>query len=178
MNEYWKDIPGYENIYQASSFGRIRTKEGKTTFTKRHGIRHWNQRVLKQKSDKQGYKRVELWKNGEHKTRTVHQLVALTFLDNPSRKPLINHKDCNPSNNSIDNIEWATYRENLIHAYENKLNQEPITTILINKKTGKKNRFISMAEASRFLNKNNGYISCVLKRGKTEIENYFIVSND
>lgn len=175
MDEYWKDIPGYENIYQASNFGRIRSKEGKTTFTKRHGIRRWHQRILKPKVDKQGYKRVELWKNGEHKTITVHRLVAITFLDNPNNKPLINHKDCNPSNNYIGNIEWSTYRENLLHAYENKLNQEPIGTILIDKKTGEKLSFISMSEASRFLNRSNGYISGVLSRGKKETENHLIV---
>ena len=44
--EMWKDIPNYEGIYQASTFGRIRTCEGKTTYTKRHGIRHWKQRIL------------------------------------------------------------------------------------------------------------------------------------
>ena len=68
MEEIWKAIPNYEGIYEASSFGRIRTCEGKTTFTKRHGIRHWKQRILKPKGETYatGY-RVSLWKNRKKK---------------------------------------------------------------------------------------------------------------
>ena len=78
--EEWKEIPGYEKLYEASTYGNIRTCEGKVTRTERHGERLWKQRVLKQKTDKGGYKRVSLWKDGRGKTHLVHRLVSSTFL--------------------------------------------------------------------------------------------------
>ncbi|MDN6735933.1 MAG: NUMOD4 motif-containing HNH endonuclease [Tetragenococcus koreensis] len=174
MEEIWKNIPGYEGIYEASNLGRIRTHKNKITFTEKHGRRRWKQRILKQKTDKNGYKRVELWKDGQHKTRIVHQLVAITFLPNRENKPLINHKDCNPSNNHIDNLEWATYSENLIHAYVNGLNKEAVRIMLVNKNNGKEKTFLSMSQASRFLGKGHGYISSACKKGKKEVEDYQI----
>ncbi|HAK1315121.1 TPA: HNH endonuclease, partial [Listeria monocytogenes] len=97
--EIWKDVPGYELIYQASNEGNIRTHEEKTTFSSKHGKRRWKQRILKQKQDKGGYKRVSLWKNGNSKDYLVHRIIALTFIPQIPNKTLINHKDCNPSNN-------------------------------------------------------------------------------
>ena len=78
-NEVWKDIPGYEDIYQASNYGRIRSSEGKTTYSRKHGVRHWKSRVLKLKVDNQFSKRVSLWKDGKQKDFLVHRLVAATF---------------------------------------------------------------------------------------------------
>lgn len=63
--ETWKDVVGYEGIYEVSDAGKIRTKLGKTTHTEKHGIRTWKQRELKLKTDKLGYKRVSLFKDGK-----------------------------------------------------------------------------------------------------------------
>lgn len=67
-NEIWKDVVGYEGIYEVSNYGRVRTHKDKTTYTQRHGIRHWKQRILKEKSRTNRDVRISLWKMVEVKT--------------------------------------------------------------------------------------------------------------
>lgn len=172
--ENWKDIVGYEGIYQVSDEGRVRTVQGKTTHSTFHGSRIWNERILKQKTDKYGYKRVSLWKNKKPKDFLVHRLVALAFIPKPIGKEIINHKDCNVINNYIDNLEWCTYAENLQHAYENGLNKSCKNVILTNKITGESHEFISMSKASKFLGNAHGYVSGLIKKGKYETKEYKI----
>ena len=174
MDEIWKSIHEYENIYEVSNLGRVRTAEGKTTESMRHGTRHWKQRVLKQKIDKNGYKRVTLWKNKKSKDFLVHRLVALNFLPKLKGKEFVNHIDGTPSNNRVENLEWCTSRENLIHAFVNKLNQSPDPIILFDRINNKTLYFYSKAEASRFLDRNPGYVSGLLKQKKSEVDNYEI----
>jgi hypothetical protein len=95
----WKDVVAYVGIYEVSNNGQVRTKEGKTTYTKRHGIRNWKQRVLKQRSGKDNSCRVNLWKDGTEKTFLVHRLVAKSFIPKVIDKDFINHKDGNRLNN-------------------------------------------------------------------------------
>lgn len=172
--EIWKDVTGYEGIYEVSNTGKVRTKEGKTTFSSLHGKRVWKSRELKQKTDKDGYKRVELYKDKNHKTALVHRLVAIEFCQKSDSKNLVNHKDGNPSNNNADNLEWCDHKHNLMHAYLTGLNKAPIKVSLTNKSAGFQKEFYSMAEASRFLGRNQGYISGVLKRGRNEADGYII----
>jgi hypothetical protein len=170
----WKPVVGYEGIYEVSDNGDIRTSDGKTTYTEKHGIRHWSQRVLKQKTDKYGYKRVTLYKDGKPKDFLVHRLVAEVFCEKQDDKPIINHIDGKPDNNIADNLEWCDYRHNLIHAFKNGMNKSPNKTVLTNKLTGEKLEFISMAEASQFIGCNKGYISSLVKRGKNETKEWII----
>ena len=172
--EEWKEIPGYEKLYEASTYGNIRTCEGKVTRTERHGERLWKQRVLKQKTDKGGYKRVSLWKDGTEKTHLVHRLVSSTFLQEAEGKRLINHKDANPSNNTVNNLEWCNHYENLMHAYENNLNQAAKKTVLTNKVTGEIHFFLSQTAASKFLGKHHGFIHEKIKKEIFEYEDYLI----
>ncbi len=101
--QIWKDIPGYEGKYQVSNTGRVRSLNyngtGKT-------------KVMKPSTNKLGYKRINLCKDGKKKKYSVHRLVALTFIPNPNNYPIINHKDENPSNNYYKNLEWCTYEYN------------------------------------------------------------------
>lgn len=168
MEEIWKDVVDYKNIYEVSNFGNIRSKEGKVTYSDLHGKRVWKQRILKQKTDKDGYKRVELWKNKKQKTWLVHRLVANAFLQKEDGKDIINHIDGQPSNNNVSNLEWCNYQENLIHAFKNDLNQMPNQIILLDSETKTPIFFKSETDASKFLGKNHGYISSVLKRRKTK----------
>ncbi|MCH4169550.1 MAG: NUMOD4 motif-containing HNH endonuclease [Streptococcaceae bacterium] len=172
--EKWKDLPGYEGIYQVSNLGNVRTSKDKITFSKLHGERHWKQRILKPKTDKNGYKRVSLWKDGKEKTSLVHRLVAIAFLSKINGKDYINHIDGNPSNNNVANLEWCNHHDNLLHAFKNRLNQSPDPIVLFNKLDGKTHFFYSKSKASEFLGRNKGYISNCLKRGKTSVENYEI----
>ena len=171
MEEIWKDIPYYEGLYQASTFGRIRTCEGKTTFTKRHGIRHWKKRILKYKGvSKPGY-RVILWKNGKPQSWLVSRLVAMTFLGESDLT--VNHIDGNRLNNHIENLEWLPLKDGVRHRFKIGLyskNCKPIR--LINKETNETQDFRSMQEASKYMNKNYFYLYNHIKRGKWENEQY------
>ena len=168
MEEIWKSIPGYEGLYEASSLGRIRTAEGKTTSSARYPVRVWKQRVLKQKvfirkSGKQEY-RVCLWKDGNARYYLVARLIAMTFLDMPFDKLTVNHINGNPSDNSAENLEWCTAKENIQHGFKTglyKANQKPV--VLMRGETGI--YFPSMSEADRFLGRSEGYTSEVLARG-------------
>lgn len=174
MDQIWKPVVGYEGIYEISSCGFVRTVEGKTTHSARHGERVWKQRTLKQKTDKNGYKRVALWKDKQPKTFLVHRLVGEAFLEKDESRLLINHKDCDPSNNTVENLEWCNHKENLIHAYKNRLNQEPDPVVLVDLSDGNSYFFISKSEASRFLGRNSGYVSGCIKKGKRQIDQYEI----
>lgn len=95
MVEEWKDVVGYEGIYEVSNRGRVRTHKNKTTYTIKHGIRHWKQRILKEKAKNNRDVRVSLWKGGKRKDYLVHRLVAEAFIPNPANKPTVNHIDGN-----------------------------------------------------------------------------------
>lgn len=100
-DEIWVNIIGYEGIYQVSNLGRIRS----VTETKRTGKGHTG-RILKQFKVK-GYMKVHLSLNGIDKHKSVHRLVAEAFIENPCSLPQVNHKDENPENNRVDNLEWC-----------------------------------------------------------------------
>ena len=100
--EVWKDIKGFEEKYQISTWGRIRNiKTGK---------------IIKPYKNNKGYLKVSLYKNGEYVKKRVNRLVALAFIENPYGLPMVNHKDGNKENNSITNLEWTTDEYNKIHA--------------------------------------------------------------
>ena len=101
MSENWKAIPGYEGLYEASTLGRIRTAEGKTTSSRRFFKRVWKQRILKGRA-------VSLWKDGKEKDWLVARLVAMTWIDGYCEGMTVNHKDRNRFNNNIDNLEWLS----------------------------------------------------------------------
>lgn len=96
----WKDVKGYENLYQVSNDGLVRTSH--------KGL--WE--ILSAGRTKHGYYNVLLHKDGKRKNERVHRLVASAFIPNPNNYPYINHKDENPSNNHVDNLEWCTAEYN------------------------------------------------------------------
>lgn len=173
MVEEWKDVVGYEGVYEISNYGRVRTHKNKTTYTSRHGIRHWKQRILKEKAKNNRDVRISLWKDGKSKDYLVHRLVAEAFIPNPANKPTVNHIDGNPRNNYVENLEWATYQENNNHAFDNKLIQTAHPVTLVNQVTGEKMNFRSLAKASEYIGFSAGYISNRLKQGK-KIKGYDI----
>ena len=125
MIEEWKDIPGYEELYQASNMGNIRAVEGKITSNARYEVRRWSSRVLKPKKRKRTTgvydPRVELWKDGNHKSLLVSRLVAMTWCDGYRDDLTVNHIDGKPLNNIPDNLEWISRRENIRKGYETGL---------------------------------------------------------
>ena len=103
MEEIWKDIINYEGKYEVSNLGRVRSLSYNGT---------GEIKLLKPGTNKRGYKRVGLCKNGKTKHYYVHRLVAITFIPNPDDLSIVNHKDENPANNNVNNLEWCTSEYN------------------------------------------------------------------
>jgi len=118
--EIWKDIPGYEGLYQISNNGGVK-RMPKNTVTITGKIRIHKLKILKPSTDSRGYSQTCLFKLGIGKIVSVHRFVAITFIENTENKPQINHKDGNKKNNHVDNLEWCTNTENMQHAVRNKL---------------------------------------------------------
>lgn len=106
--EEWRDVVGYEGLYQVSNHGRIRT-------TRKNGSdgRNLKSVIMRPYTDEDGYKRVTLTRGRNPIQYSVHRLVAIAFIENPHSLPVINHKDCNPSNNHASNLEWCTTQYNV-----------------------------------------------------------------
>ena len=123
--EEWKDIPGYEGLYQASTLGRIRTCEGKVTSSSRFPRRVWKQRVMKQKVSKNSKGRydcrVELWNGKKHRTWLVSRLVAAAWCDGYREGWTVNHINGDPMDNRAENLEWLSLRDNIRHGFANGL---------------------------------------------------------
>ena len=104
MGEIWKPVVGYENLYEVSNLGRVKSlKDNKGRYREK----------IKSSSDNgRGYLNVYLCKNGKGKRCYIHRLVAEAFLDNPNNYPIINHKDENKQNNHVSNLEWCDYEYN------------------------------------------------------------------
>ena len=163
--EQWRDIPGFEGLYQASNTGLIRSAPGKVTSSKRFSHRVWKTRVLKHKYKNANGRRdaaVTLWKDGKCKDYLVSRLVAMTWVEGYEPGLTVNHIDGNPQNNNCSNLEWITLSENIRKGFADGLFancQHPIHLVcdectLV---------FESMAAASRFLGRNSGYVSNTLK---------------
>lgn len=111
--ERWLDIVGFENCYQISDLGRVKS------FAKiQNGFKEI---IKKQVIDNRGYYRVSLGKNGTKKTLKVHRLVASNFCKNPYNYNEVNHIDGNKLNNNYINLEWCTRKQNMEHASKNNL---------------------------------------------------------
>lgn len=145
--EVWKDIEGYEGLYQVSSWGRVkRLNTG---------------RILKGRKNTNSYLTVGLCKNGEQKDYLIHRLVAQAFIPNPHNKPQVNHIDENKENNHAENLEWVTAKENNNHGTHNLRASKTKSIPIICIETGIE--FYGISECSRQMGLNDGNITSVLK---------------
>lgn len=116
--EIWKPVIGYENLYEISNFGNVRSLD-------RYVNGKWGKMKIKGKTltlvkEKDGYYVVNLYKNNKTKQFRVHRLVAEVFISNPDNLPEINHKDENKANNRVDNLEWCTTKYNCNYGNRNR----------------------------------------------------------
>lgn len=100
MEEQWKDIIGYEGLYQISNLGRVKS------------LKYGKERILKPIKKKDGYLTVVLY-NGVGKKMYIHRLVAINFIPNANNLQEINHKDENKENNNLNNLEWTDHITNM-----------------------------------------------------------------
>lgn len=135
MIEEWKQLP--ETEYQVSNTGKIRR----------------NGKVLKPYTNNRGkgYMCVALCKNGVRKRITVHRLVAQSFIENPYNLEQVNHKDGNTKNNSVDNLEWVSNRENTQHAYNTGLNSKVVKVQVVDTETKEVTEYPTSRQASMAL---------------------------
>lgn len=116
MEEIWKPIEGYD-CYFISNRGRVKSIDRECIRRNGHTYKVHG-KILKGNDNGLGYLKVGLAKNGTKNYEYVHRLVAYAFIPRIEGKDYINHKDCNPRNNDVSNLEWVTFRENLDYARE------------------------------------------------------------
>lgn len=109
--EIWKDIIGYEGLYQVSSLGRVRSLD-RYVVDSLENRRFYKGKVLSPVKDTDGYLKVGLSYNGKCKKCLVHRLAAQAFIENFDNLPEVNHKDEDKTNNNVDNLEWCTAKYN------------------------------------------------------------------
>lgn len=124
-NEIWKPIKGYEGLYEVSNLGRVKSLE-RVRPNMSKGL--YKERILKNQISRGGYHKVALLRNeGKMKLYSVHRLVAEAFIPNPFNKPCIDHINTIKTDNSIENLRWATWKENINNpltlAYKSELSK-------------------------------------------------------
>ena len=117
--EIWKDIKGYEGLYQVSNMGRVKSLEH-VTIRKNGSKLPVKERILKPEILHNGYLRVKLYDSSDKMKRfLVHRLVCEAFHENPENKPYVNHIDEDRANNTTSNLEWCTATENINYGTRN-----------------------------------------------------------
>jgi len=120
-NEIWKDIFGYEGLYQISTLGNVKrlTREYYNRGSKRTTI--LPELIMKKKITHQGYEEITLYKDKKTKGWSIHRLVAITFIENPNSLECVNHINSNRQDNRKENLEWLSRLDNVRHGNKNKV---------------------------------------------------------
>jgi hypothetical protein len=115
-NEIWVSVKGYEDVYAVSNMGRVKVL--KRNLLGKDGIVRYKSEYLKKiKVEKNGYAVVVFQVRKRQKVHALHRLVAIAFLPNPQNKPQVNHKNGVPLDNHLENLEWVTAKENVLHSF-------------------------------------------------------------
>jgi len=151
-SETWKDVKGYEGLYQISSWGNVKS------------FHRYPEGVILKTSFRNKYANVWFSNNGKGKSYVIHRLVAIHFVDNFKNKPQVNHKYGNKLNNYWKDLEWMTNQENSDHAFENGLHNKPRKKVYCPELNS---MFLSLRKAGNHANTRHQHISeCC--RGKRE----------
>lgn len=155
--ETWKPVKGYEELYEVSDIGRVRSKRANTRIADK------TNRIMKLKIDSNGYFRVNLYKDKKMKAYLVSRMVAEAFIPNPNNLPQVGHANDDQTNNTVKNLYWTDSKENNHHNGKMKKFQEmhnkkirliaeklSIKVVGTNIKTGEKHFFNSMQETEKY----------------------------
>lgn len=174
-NEIWKDVVGYEKLYQVSNLGRVRSCTHEVVY--KNGTIHTHVgKILSLAVNKSGYLQINLYRNGHQKVCLVHRLVAEAFLPNPDNLPCVNHKDENRSNSNVDNLEWCTHEYNSKYSHTGtKANKDRCKKIACYTYPDMKYvaTFESCNEAARQLDVASSLVSKVANNKKPQAKGYF-----
>ena len=112
-HEIWRDVVGYEGLYQVSNYGRLKSFYGKKG------------KILAGKFDAQGYSHCALAKNKVAKMELLHRIIAQTFLPNPENNSVVHHKDHDKMNSCVWNLQWTTHSQNILYAFQSGIMKNP-----------------------------------------------------
>lgn len=161
MSEVWKDVQGYEGLYQVSNIGRIKSLNRVIS-----DGRSYKGKILNQRNDRVGYKDIMLSKEGIQKRYKVHRLVAKAFLSNPLNLPQVNHKDEIKFNNNVSNLEWCDdkYNKNYgsLKEHRKQLGIKHGNSLYVYFPNGEKKKYRSIKNAAKELNINRSGIYAFL----------------
>ena len=129
MNEIWKDIDGYEGLYQVSNYGKVKSLGNE--FSRK-------EKILNFSKNKDGYLQVFLYKEGKRKNCYVHCLVANAFIPNPNNLPTVNHINENKENNVVENLEWMNMKQQVNHGTCQQRRAEKIDWKSVGRKNAEK----------------------------------------
>lgn len=161
--EIWKDIKGYEGLYQVSNLGRVKSLEQPA---KPGSGNHARPEVILKLRNRLGYSVIGLYKNTKQKYHSVNRLVAQAFIPNPENKSETNHINGIKNDNRVENLEWCTRSENINHSYNvlgnvgagRKLTKDQVFEILACEE--------GIVKTGLMFNVSQSVISCI-RRGKT-----------
>ena len=161
--EEWRDIKGYKGYYQVSNTGNVKSLE--RTVRNGRGYKIIPEKILEGYDNGNGYLYVKLCKEGKRNQYRINRLVAMAFIPNPNNLPEVNHKDKNPKNNCVDNLEWCTRQYNVEYS-------KAKAVIGINKVSGLILEFPSIMEAERQTGISNKHICDCLKGRRKSAKGY------
>lgn len=140
MEEYWKPLYGFENTHMISNHGRFRSISTRSS----------NRVLIGYHKTRRGYLEIVLWKDGKNYSISVHRAIAKAFIPNPENLPEVDHIDGNRENNSIDNLQWLTSKQNTEKSKVMGVRKTAKRTFACCKRTGVTLVFISASQAARY----------------------------
>lgn len=163
--EIWKDIPGYEGFYQASTEGRVRSVD--RIVKKWDGKKLVKGRILIPSANLGGYLFVELFMDGVGKIKTIHRLVAEAFIPNPDNLQQINHKDENKKNNRVENLEWCSGTYNIGYGTNRERAAQKMrkSVLVLNRDGSEYGRYPSLGSVSDAVGRCKSAICGYIKNG-------------